>query len=393
MIFFSDFTNSRSFERFQNSSENKPLTNRIHRLPPRYSEHYFTVFRPNIETETKTNFTYPTNAVNFFGPQSYWGQFANRLVNNVVGQIGGVYVKKSEKSAEFKQALKDLAKSDTNSSTETLEKFKKALKMENSAMWQKEKNDSNFDIPKNYISVEDVGKEDTKSIEQMSSEIEQYEEPRIVDFVRPKKNNTKQFFVTNFDQKINLAEIIQPTRAPILSSTLKSSSFENTDYGILPNLLLKNPNARNRFYHLEKYANPQFPISKIFNFEKSKSEIKNPSIIVEKTNLQEIRRSPLHNSFERIHQINSKSKETSREWDSISNEIRFRSALKNILSNYRKEHSINNLPNWLKERQLERLTQRKSNEINIRRHPGNHRRTVFLPARYESGENFARWRH
>uniref|UniRef100_A0AC34R823 Uncharacterized protein n=1 Tax=Panagrolaimus sp. JU765 TaxID=591449 RepID=A0AC34R823_9BILA len=112
-----------------------------------------------------------------------------------------------------------------------------------------------------------------------------------------------------------------------------------------------------------------------------------------KKNPPEIRRSPLRTSVERIRELQSKSRETKQEWDSISNEIRFRSALKKILASYRKEHSISSLPNWSRERQLERLAYRKSSESNIRRHPANHRRTVFLPARYETEESFARWRH
>ncbi|KAE9553019.1 hypothetical protein FO519_003780 [Halicephalobus sp. NKZ332] len=459
---------SESSEVLSPSSEFRPITSRIQKLPPRYSQHYFQPFQPIVESESKTHFSLPNNPANFFGPQSYWGQIANKLIDNVVGQVGGSYASSAEnqlstKSPVFKEALKELAKPETKLSDEKLETFRKALKMENVTRFQHSRYPEfsrKVTGIRNYVSVEDLNKggkgdktrtDELRSVEESSAsrfgntgEISresnvptEFVEPRegnnfgnvqeaSISSLLPRKENSfesiqeitipsrprpkfwisnnRATFVDGGNQKvISSAEIVKPTRPP--SSTLRqinpyqyyysqqtTTTQSPSEYGVLPTLLLRNPNARTKFYHLDKYANPQFPIRKIIKLQNLGSpELKgkdnlNPVVIEARKKLQELRRKPARYP----HPYSSRTSASGFD-DSISNGIRFRSALKKILAEFRKTHPVSQRAREREEVQLQRLAQQKAARTNRRRHPGQ-RRVVMLPARYEPNEEFSRWR-
>ena len=394
--------------------------------------------------------------MSFFAPQSYWSQFANRLVDNVVGQVGGSYSAPSStprppSNLVFKDALKELAKPETTLTDDKLEAFRKALKMENATRLQYSGYPEfrrKMAGTRNYVSVEDLSgerKEERSKTEKLrpvneplpsmlgsfedsfrtstvptsftesqetafdSTEESSYRQEGSSEVAqetsmtaRPKakfwRENNRAAFIDEENQRIiSSAEIVDPTKSPS-SASRNGNSYQYyysqqttttqspSEYGVLPTLLLRNPNARTKFYHLDKYANPQLPIRKIIKpMTFAPPEFKgkdnmNPAVIEARKKLQEFRRKPARLP------VSYTSREVSSGFDdSISNQIRFRSALKKILAEFRKTHPVSQRAKEREDIQLQRLAQQKAARTNRRRHPGQ-RRVVMLPARYESNE-------
>uniref|UniRef100_A0A914QP08 Uncharacterized protein n=1 Tax=Panagrolaimus davidi TaxID=227884 RepID=A0A914QP08_9BILA len=292
---------------------------------------------------------------------------ANRLIDNVVDNIGGHYAagKKPSKS------------SGSRSSEERLETFRKALRNENATRLQ-------------YQPLSEFKRKESKEVTEVALDVR---------YPIRKKLHYAESGITSS------AEIVQPRKYPSTlsptaaypppSTTLPPTTpsySPPTEFGVLPSLLLRNPNARSKFYRLDKYANPQYPpglIRKVFRpinpLPSSDSEFyRTPSS-------SEIRRKPISRISSSTYYYQNNHPESREE--KIFKEIKFRSALKQILADFRKQHpssfihSKNNT-----RRELSRIAQERGSQSSRRRRPQS-RRIVHLPSRYESSseEGYRRW--
>uniref|UniRef100_A0AC35GA55 Uncharacterized protein n=1 Tax=Panagrolaimus sp. PS1159 TaxID=55785 RepID=A0AC35GA55_9BILA len=342
----------------------KPLSSRIRKLPPRYSQHYFSPFQP-IQSDTKTFVSMPNNAANFFGPQSYWAQMANRLINNVVDNIGGHYAagKNSSKS------------SGSRSSEERLETFRKALRNENATRLQ-------------YQPLSEFKRKDSKEITEVTQDVRypirkrlQYAESGITssaEIVQPRK----------------YPSTLSPTAAyppPSTTPSTTPSYSPPTEFGVLPSLLLRNPNARSIFYRLDKYANPQYPPGQKRKVFRPINPLPRSDSEFYRTPTSEIRRKPISRISSSTYYYQNHQHPESRD-EKIFKEIKFRSALKHILADFRKQHPSSFIHSKNNARELSRIAQERGSKSSRRRRPQS-RRIVHLPSRYESSteEGYRRW--
>uniref|UniRef100_A0AC34GV90 Uncharacterized protein n=1 Tax=Panagrolaimus sp. ES5 TaxID=591445 RepID=A0AC34GV90_9BILA len=302
---------------------------------------------------------------------------ANRLIDNVVDTVGGHYVETKKSS---KANISKISKS--SSSEEKLGNFRKALRNENVTRLQYQQPLSEFK---------------RKDSKETSTEV-------ALDIKYPSRQRIQ--YADRDGNIVSSAEIVQPKKYPSTLSptaaypptttpTIPTYSAP-TEFGILPSLLMRNANARSKFYHLDKYANPQYPPGikrKVFRPLNPLPEyVQDLEFYRTHPKTSEIRRKPVARISSSTYFQNSQQENRDQK---IYKEIKFRSALKQILADFRKQHPSSfihsNLNSNGRTRELSQIAQQEGSKSNRRRRPQS-RRIVHLPSRYDyAEEQYRRW--
>uniref|UniRef100_A0A914YGE6 Uncharacterized protein n=1 Tax=Panagrolaimus superbus TaxID=310955 RepID=A0A914YGE6_9BILA len=303
---------------------------------------------------------------------------ANRLIDNVVDTVGGHYA-----AAKKSKATKITKVSESSSSEEQIENFRKALRNENVTRLQYHQPLSDFKRKDSKETITEVALDINNPSRQRIQYA--YRDGNILssaEIVHPKK----------------YPSTLSPTAAYPPQTTIPTTSTYSapTEFGVLPSLLMRNPNARSKFYHLDKYANPQHPPGikrKVFRppLNPLPEYIHDSEFYRIPPKTSEIRRKPIARISSSTYYQNSQQESRDQK---IYKEIKFRSALKQILADFRKQHPssfLHSNSNNKRLRELSQIAQQEGSKSNRRRRPQS-RRIVHLPSRYDfSEEQYRRW--